>query len=266
MGVRSWLDVMRAVAASGPQALLIVNVDDDLTPLVLPPGAGSTAAAAWRLPTAMLRQSEGEALLESLKRNPVQLMGLCKAEVALARAEELFATARYAEAVDALSIDFGGDCDAKASKKIMLAVYVRKADALRLSGRPEMSAAEAQKAVDLDPENAEAWVSVVQAHRAAGETEAAKKAVEQATELYEVKDPALEALASELLRPPLEVAAEWKASGNALFKEHNFLEARKAYTAALEAFLQRRPMRSCGLLALAIVRHALSSCMIGTQL
>jgi len=236
MGVRSWLDVMRAVAATGPQALLIVNVDDELLPLSLPSGAGPSAIAASRLPTAMLRETEGEALLQAIKSGPVQLQGLCKIEVALARAEELFAAAKYAESVEVLSEELEEDQGANVvSKAILIALYVRKSDALRLSGRPEIAAAEARKAVDLDPECAEAWVSAVQAYRAAGEREAAKKAVEHATDLYEVKDPTLEALALELLRPPTEVAAEWKSSGNALFKEHKFVEARRAYTAALEA-------------------------------
>mmetsp|Transcript_87927 Transcript_87927/g.247021 ORF Transcript_87927/g.247021 Transcript_87927/m.247021 type:complete len:732 (-) Transcript_87927:28-2223(-) len=233
-GVRSWLSVVQSVASLGPKGMLIVNVGEELATVSLP--NGTTAD----LPAATLRASDGEALLKAITGKAagdegagfVMLRSLGRADAALARADELTTGGRHAEAAEELA---AGLQEVDGDSTLRLTLFVRRADALRLAGEGEEAVAAARAAVDLDPESSDGWVAVILAHRAAGDAHAAKTAAEQAIDLYELNDPRLLKLASELSRSSEEVAAEWKASGNELFKQHRFEDARKAYTAAIDA-------------------------------
>jgi len=234
MGVRSWLAVVRAVQSTGAKGLLIVNADEELVQLSLPPDSPGYAVKS-SLPTAVLRKAQGEVLLAALAKaaqeNEVfKLFVQGALQIARARADELSVAGRYGEAAELLLSGLKG---AEGSEEVSLRILL--ADALRLSGRPAEAAEEAHKAVHINPESADGWVAVVQALRSAGQVQEALKAAEQAVGLYEVQDSRLSVLVSELSRSPEEVANEHKARGNDLFKEHRFQEARDAYTAALEA-------------------------------
>lgn len=157
------------------------------------------------------------------------LSGPGLAEKALARAEELSAAERHAEAAEAIASAIDG---ADGSEAVRL--RVRHAESLRLAGRASEAMASATQAVALDPESAAGWLEVVQAHRASGNLEEAKKVAEQATDLYEIKDERLTALLTELSCSPQELAEGHRETGNALFKEHRFTDAKAAYTKALE--------------------------------
>lgn len=229
MGVRSWLSVARAVQATGASALLVVNVSDDLAPLQL---SERGPGAAQILPTALLKNSEGEALLKEVAHgsgDSVTLSGPGPTEKALARAEELSAAERHTEAAEAIAsaIDHAVGSEA-------IRLHIRHAESLRLAGRPVEAVAAAKQAVGLDPESAVGWLEVVQAHRASGDCDEARKAAEQATDLYEIQDERLTALVAELSCSPQELAEAHKDTGNTLFREHRFADARSAYTKALQ--------------------------------
>jgi len=211
MGVRSWCDVMEAVAATRAKGLLIVNATDELVSADMQPGRHSS------VPTAILRKSAGEALLQLLEKKTVHLQNRGAADVALARAEELNATGRHGEAARVLAEGAKG-----ADPKTAVRMQILRAETLRLAGRSEEAVEEARAAVGADPESADGWVEVVRALRAANQTAEAQK------------DSRLSKLVAELSRSPEEVASERKATGNALFKEHRYTEARDAYTSALD--------------------------------
>jgi len=230
LGVRSWVDVVQAVTATGAKALLVVSTDEELAALGLPANFPRHVAENF-LPTAMLRGTAGEEFIAALGRGPILLRAAGKVEHAQARAEELTAAAKHAEAADVLA-EALAEIDAG---PVAVALRILRADALRLAGRPEDAVVEARAAVDIDPESSDGWVAVCQAHRAAGQTEAAKKAAEQALDIYEVQDERLTTLVAELSRSPEELALERKEVGNTFFREHRFSEAHAAYTSALDA-------------------------------
>jgi len=224
MGVRRWDGVVHAVANMGAQALLIVNVGEELEPLSLSEGTTT------HLPTALMRHSDGEKLLAAVGRGRVRLRTRSPSEAAVSRAEELSFAERHAEAAEAL----GEALQGVESPEEALPLHIRRSDALRLAGKAQEATLDALAAVRLDPESADGWLAVVRAHRASGEAEQARKAAEQAVDLYEINDERLTALVHELTRPPEELARERKEIGNVLFKQHRYAEAKAAYTSALD--------------------------------